>query len=155
MTGTQSHESICGAAAAVDYLAQLGNTPHTIADNRPQQLHFAFDGIERHERFLSEYLLDRFCEFPQLKLWGIRETQRLDERVPTFSFTHPSQTPQEIARRLGEMGIFVWPGNHYALPFTEAAGLEPEGTLRIGLLHYNSQDEIDRLVDALHLVLRQ
>jgi selenocysteine lyase/cysteine desulfurase len=56
---------------------------------------------------------------------------------------------------LAKEGIFAWPGNHYALPFTEAAGLEPEGTLRVGLLHYNHAKEIDRLLDSLRLILRE
>lgn len=94
-------------------------------------------------------------QFPGLKLWGISSESRLDERVPTFSFTHTNRSPKKIAGELAKMGVFVWPGNHYALPFTEAAGLEPEGTLRVGLLHYNFREEIDRLLDSLRLILRE
>jgi selenocysteine lyase/cysteine desulfurase len=65
------------------------------------------------------------------------------------SFTHPRRTPKEIARYLGERGIFVWHGNYYALPLTEALGVEPNGMVRVGALHYNTPAEIDRLVAAL------
>ena len=69
--------------------------------------------------------------------------------MPTVSVTHNTKSPQELAERLAERGLFCWPGNHYALPFTEAMGLEPGGTLRIGLLHYNTEEEVDRLLAAL------
>jgi selenocysteine lyase/cysteine desulfurase len=69
--------------------------------------------------------------------------------VPTVSFTHARYRPQEVARFLGERGIFVWAGNHYAQPLTEALGLEPDGTVRVGLLHYNTGAEIERLLSAL------
>jgi selenocysteine lyase/cysteine desulfurase len=69
--------------------------------------------------------------------------------VPTVSFTHRRLTPKEIAERLANQGIFVWHGNYYALPLTEALGLEPDGMVRIGLLHYNTADEVDRLLAAL------
>lgn len=69
--------------------------------------------------------------------------------MPTFSFTWRGRRPAEIAEALGARGLFVWHGNHYALPFTEAAGLEPEGTVRVGLLHYNTSQEVDRLLSAL------
>jgi selenocysteine lyase/cysteine desulfurase len=113
----------------------------------------AFMAIGEHERNLSGHFLQRLRESPQLNLWGIDELDRLRERVPTFSLTHPNMTPTEIAKKLAKRGIYCWPGNHYALPFTEAAGLEPEGTLRIGLLHYNTIQEVDRLCDSLTEIL--
>ncbi|MBD3674846.1 MAG: cysteine desulfurase-like protein [Planctomycetaceae bacterium] len=155
MTGTQSHEAICGAKAAVDYLADLGKSINPNAANRSEQLDAAFSAIENYECELTKYLLSRFDELESLKLWGISDRERLAERVPTFSFTHPSKTPHEFAEQLGQQGIYVWPGNHYAFPFTTAAGLEPGGTLRVGLLHYNTIEEIDRLVDSLHPLLQQ
>jgi selenocysteine lyase/cysteine desulfurase len=94
-------------------------------------------------------LLDGLAELPRVRLWGITDPARLAERVPTVSLTHHSKTPQELAAALGERGLFVWPGNHYALPLTEALGLEPHGTLRIGLLHYNTAEEVDRLLAEL------
>jgi len=153
MTGTQSHESICGAAAAVNYLADVGKFVSDEATHRTEQLDAAFEAIHQYEAELSEHFLNRLTELKSLKLWGISNLKRLKERVPTFSLTHESIPPSEIATELGKRGIFVWPGNHYALPFTEAAGLEPHGTLRVGLLHYNTREEIDRLMDSLHDVV--
>jgi len=89
------------------------------------------------------------AELPDVCVHGITNLTQLNDRVPTVSFTHRSRTPGQIAERLAERGIFVWPGNHYALPFTEALGLEPEGTLRVGLLHYNTAEEVDRLLVEL------
>lgn len=73
----------------------------------------------------------------------------MHERAPTFCFTHHALQSREIARRLGEQGLFVWHGNYYALPLTQALGLEPDGAVRVGILHYNTAEEIDRLLTAL------
>ena len=70
--------------------------------------------------------------------------------MATVSLTHERFTPAELAERLGQQGIFVWHGNYYALNLTESLGLEPEGMLRIGLVHYNTATEVDRLLEALH-----
>ena len=69
--------------------------------------------------------------------------------MPTISFTHERHTPEEVATHLAERGIFVWPGNFYALPLSEALGLEPQGVVRVGLLHYNTSEEVDRIVEVL------
>ena len=69
--------------------------------------------------------------------------------MPTLSLTHASIDPLELASRLAEAGIFVWHGNFYAQPVTESLGLEPEGAVRIGLLHYNTIEEVERLIDFL------
>ena len=74
-----------------------------------------------------------------LNVWGITEPSRISERSPTVSFTHPSMTASMIGEELSRRGIFVWAGNFYALELTETLGLEPEGVLRAGVLHYNSQ----------------
>lgn len=146
MTGTQNHEGIAGVAAAVKYLAGLASeSQSSLRDN----LVAAFQEIEVHENVLTTKLLNAFAELPQFRLWGIGDSSRLNERVPTFSFTHNEKTPQEIAQQLASKGIYAWAGNHYALPFTEAVGLEPHGTLRIGALHYNTEEEIDRLMQEL------
>lgn len=144
MTGTQNHEGICGAAAAVDYLASLGG-----GATRVEQLDDAFARIRQHESTIGERLLTGLRELRDFRLWGIRESNRWSERVPTFSLTHATRTPAEIATRLAEQGLFSWPGNHYALPLTERLNLEPHGTLRLSLLHYNTTEEIDRLLEAL------
>jgi selenocysteine lyase/cysteine desulfurase len=86
---------------------------------------------------------------PGFKIWGITRPEQFRDRVPTVSVTHVSRTPQQIGALLAEEGIYVWAGNHYALPVTETLALEPHGTLRIGLVHYNTAEEIDRLLETL------
>ena len=104
-------------------------------------------------RTLRARLLAGLAELPGLEIWGVTNHVRLDQRVPTVSFTHPSLTPGELATLLAERGIFTRAGNHYALPLTEALGLEPGGTLRVGLLHYNTAEEVERLLKELHTLL--
>lgn len=149
MTGTQNHEGIAGIRAAVDYLAGIGSQTAPHAGTRRERLLSAFDAIGTYERGLAEQLLTGLAAFPSVKVWGITEPGRLGERVPTVSFTHDRLTPREIATRLAEQGLFAWDGNHYALPLTELLGLEPHGTLRVGLVHYNNSDEVARLLDEL------
>lgn len=149
MTGTQNHEGIVGTAAAVDYLAGLAGGPEDVFSDRGKQLDKAFQQIVEYEKQLGLQLLDGLKQIPEITIYGISETSRAGERVPTFSFTWRGRRPAEIAEALGARGLFVWHGNHYALPFTEAAGLEPEGTVRVGLLHYNTSQEVDRLLSAL------
>jgi cysteine desulfurase family protein (TIGR01976 family) len=148
MTGTQNHECIAGVTAAIDYLADLGRTIEP-ADSRRDALRTAFAAIGDYERELCHRLLAGLSELPDIQVHGITDLTQLNDRVPTVSFTHGKRTPLEIAERLDERGIFVWPGNHYALPFTEALDLEPHGTLRVGLLHYNTAEEVDRLLAEL------
>jgi cysteine desulfurase family protein (TIGR01976 family) len=148
MTGTQNFECIAGVGAAVEYLVDLGRALGPTISRRGA-LVAAFKAIEEYERALGAKLLARLAEIPELKVWGITDPKRLGERVPTVSFTHRSRKPAEIAEYLGKRGIFVWHGNYYALPLTEALGLEPDGMVRVGLLHYNTDAEIDRLIVAL------
>jgi cysteine desulfurase family protein (TIGR01976 family) len=149
MTGTQNHEGIAGTLAAIEYLAELGRTAAPEAPNRRAALEAAYTAIGEYERGLSGHLLRGLAQSPEVKIWGITDPDRLQERVPTVSFTHSRHTPLEVANYLAEQGIFVWHGNYYALPLTEALGLEPDGMVRVGLLHYNTAEEIDRLLDAL------
>lgn len=152
MTGTQSHESICGAAAAVDYIAALADS---LQLSRPQQLDIAFDRIQQIERSIGDRLLAGLRELRRFKLWGIADSTRWNERVPTFSLTHDSLTPEQLSERLLADGLFTWAGNHYALSFCQHTGLERGGTLRISLMHYNTHDEVERLLMALNTIERQ
>ena len=150
MTGTQSHESIAGALAAVDYLADLGRAIQPQQSlTRRQALKLAFQSIRQYENRLSRIMLEKLTAVPGLKVWGITDPNRLDQRFPTFSITINGLKPADIAQQLGDRGIFVWHGNYYALEFSEANNLEPSGMVRIGLVHYNTEDEIDRLIQEL------
>lgn len=149
MTGTQNHEGIAGALAAVDYLADLGRsqTPHRAS--RRDALRSAYQGIAAHEGELLAELLAGLDGLKSVKIWGITDPARFHHRVPTVSITHAKRKPAELAQYLGERGLYVWHGNYYALSLTEALGLEPAGMVRIGLLHYNTHEEVDRLLEAL------
>ena len=151
MTGTQSHESIWGAAAAVEYLASLSSDQN---GSRRQRLDGAFERIQAYERTIGDYLLVGLRELKKFKLWGISDSTRWKERVPTFSVTHESLSPAALCDRLLARGLFAWAGNHYALSFCQRCNLEPGGTLRLSLLHYNTQEEVDRLLMALRLLDR-
>lgn len=155
MTGTQNHEGIAGAAAAVNYLASLGsfyeNTDGT--SSRSERLDRSFLQIQEYEQSLSLQFLEEAASISGMTIHGITDRTRLAERVPTFSMTFDRFSPAEVAERLAEKGICSWAGNHYALPFTEAAGLEPGGTLRIGALHYNTPSEVQRAVECLRRIV--
>jgi cysteine desulfurase family protein (TIGR01976 family) len=125
-TGTLSHESLAGFTAAVEYLESVG-----------------WDAIQAHERELGQRFLDGLP--PQYRLYGV---PTMEGRVPTFALTHPDRSPEELAARLGERDIATWPGNYYAVEVMERLGL-PDGTLRIGFVHYNTHDEVDRVLTAL------
>jgi cysteine desulfurase family protein (TIGR01976 family) len=149
MTGTQNHEGIAGAAAAVEYLADLGRSVDPAATDRRSALDAAFSAIVEYEQSLVEHLLFGLKKISSVRILGIAERARLSERVPTVSIVSDKASPEVVAAALAEQGIFVWSGNHYALPFTETMDLEPEGTLRIGLMHYNTVEEVDRLLAAI------
>jgi cysteine desulfurase family protein (TIGR01976 family) len=125
-TGTLSHEAIAGTTAAVEYLEVLG-----------------WEAVQAQERELGRRFLAGLAE-----PYRVHGAPTMDGRVPTFSITHPQRTPDELAAALGERGMATWPGNFYAVEVMERLGL-PDGTLRIGFVHYNTAEEVDRLLAAL------
>lgn len=150
MTGTQNHECLAGVLAAIDYLAWLGRE----AGGQPQAdrrsaLAAAFQAIGDYERTLCQRLLGGLAELPAVRVWGITDPQRLAERLPTLSITHRSRPAVDVARHLAARGIFAWHGNYYALQLSETLGREPDGMVRVGLVHYNTPQEVDRLLAAL------
>jgi cysteine desulfurase family protein (TIGR01976 family) len=156
-TGTQNHEGIAGVLGALEYLASIGEKyadPVQSLDRyqgRRLQLNRAMRAISNHEVALSQALIDMLQGVPGIHIWGITEPSGLDQRVPTVSFTMEGLRPRELAEKLAEAGINAWDGNYYALAVTERLGLESSGgMLRIGLVHYNTPEEIDRLGEVLH-----
>jgi cysteine desulfurase family protein (TIGR01976 family) len=150
MTGTQSHEAIAGALAAVEYLADLGRLlAASDSLSRRAALREAYREIALYERALVKRLLAGLAELPEIQVFGINDPARQDERVATVAFTHERFTSSELAERLGKQGLFAWHGNYYALNLMESLGLEPEGMLRVGLVHYNTPTEVERLLEAL------
>jgi cysteine desulfurase family protein (TIGR01976 family) len=148
-TGTQNHEGIAGTRAAVEYLAGLAPAKAAAGPRRTRVV-AGMEALQSYERGLCGRLLDGLCGVPGLRVWGITDPARLDERVPTVSFTMDRLAPREIAQRLAAAGIFVWSGHFYALALTSRLGLEPSGgLLRVGLAHYNTEEEVDRLIEEL------
>lgn len=149
MTGTQNFEGIAGTKAAVDYLADLGRYLGPGTAGLRDALGVAYSAIADYERQLASRLLAGLTAIPQLRVLGLTDLERLDERTPTVSFVHERLPAVEIAGKLGERGLFVGHGNFYALQVSEAFGLEPQGVVRVGLMHYNTPAEVDRLLVAL------
>jgi cysteine desulfurase family protein (TIGR01976 family) len=149
MTGTQNHEGIAGVRAAVGYLAELGRRLDPSAADGRGAIEAALAGIGRYEAELSRQFIERIAGLSSYTMLGVRDPGRLGERVPTFGVLHRRRSPAELATHLADRGIFAFYGNFYALPLTERLGLEPTGMLRIGFLHYNTSEEIDRLIAAL------
>lgn len=154
-TGTANFEGIAGVHAAIDYLAELG-VRHAAAPpvGRRAALDAAFSAIEAHERALGARLLRGLQPIDGLRIVGIADPARIRERCPTISFTHAAKRPADLARQLGERHVHCWAGNSYALALSTALGLEPDGVLRLGLLHYNTADEVDFVVATLRELLR-
>ena len=87
---------------------------------------------------------------PGVRIYGITDPARFGQRCSTLSLRIGDHAPRAIAEFLGERGIFTWDGNYYAINLTERLGVEEKGgMLRIGLVHYNTQEEVDRLLAAL------
>jgi len=148
--GTLNHECIAGIAGCVDYLADVGRRVNPLASNRRAAVLAAYDAIQKHERTLMESLIRGLLDIPELKLYGISDPKRFDQRCPTMAVRIKGHTPLELATRLGERGIFTWDGNYYAVNLTERLDVEKDGGfLRIGLAHYNMAEEVDRFIAAL------
>ena len=157
-TGTKNHEGLAGTTAAVNYLADLGaEFGAPFAEQYPEfegrRLHLktAMAAIRAYERPLAERLVSGLASIPGITVYGITEPACFDQRVPTVAFTLEGYTPRQVAERLGQAGIFVWDGNYYALAVTERLGVEESGGMvRVGIAHYNTAAEVDRLLAVVN-----
>ena len=125
-TGTLPHELLAGFVAAVEYVDSIG-----------------WEAIQAHERELGERFLDGLPD--SCTLYGVNS---IDKRVSTFAFNVEGWSPRAVAERLGERNIAVWQGNYYAVEVMKRLGLD-EGAVRAGIVHYNTADEVDRLLAEL------
>jgi len=158
-TGTQNHEGIAGVLGALEYFEWLGKTFGGEQEEglrergyrgRRLELKKAMTAIRAGEFELSRALLSTLEQVPGLRLYGLADSRRLDERVPTFSFTLEGKHPRAVAEALAKENIYVWDGNYYALAVTERLGVEAGGGMvRVGAVHYNTLDEVARLGDVL------
>jgi selenocysteine lyase/cysteine desulfurase len=106
--------------------------------------------IQEYEAGLTRILLAKLTERPRFKVWGITDSARMNQRVPTVSITLPGRSSEDLAQHLAGRHIYAWSGNFYAQELTERLGLEDKGgLLRLGLVHYNTAEEIERLMQAL------
>lgn len=152
-SGTQNFEGLAGASAAIDYLAELGRQIAPTASHRRTALTAAMVTIQEYERSLSAYLIPYLLEIPGVTLYGITDPSHFAWRTPTVGIRVAGYAPLELARQLGDRGIFTWNGNFYALNLTQRLGLETSGgLLRIGCTHYNTFEEIQRLLHTLHAI---
>jgi cysteine desulfurase family protein (TIGR01976 family) len=158
-TGTQNHEGIAGVLGALEYFAWLGKTCGGEHEQglrergyagRRLEFKKAMTAIRTYEFEISQALLAVLEKVPGLRLYGIADPERVDERVPTFSFTLDGKHPRQVAELLAKENIYVWDGNYYALAVTERLGVETGGGMvRVGAVHYNTLAEITRLEEAL------
>jgi cysteine desulfurase family protein (TIGR01976 family) len=172
--GTLNHECIAGITACVDYIASLGSNAGTITNHvrtaalgrpssaaRPSDrraaIISAFEAIHHYEHGLMARLMTGISKIPNIKIYGITDPARFAERCPTIALRvvnqTADQTPLALSKKLGDEGFFTWDGNYYALNLTERLDVEKTGGfLRIGLVHYNTAEEVDRLLIALEKI---
>jgi cysteine desulfurase family protein (TIGR01976 family) len=144
-TGTKSFEDLAGIAACIEYIASWG-----AGDNLRARLQASFERVGAYERSWSSHFLKRAAAFRGLRIYGITDMHRLQERSPTFAFRIDGHTPQEISAHLAASNISAGAGHFYALGLTDALGLtQTGGVVRAGGVHYNTLSDIDRLFEAL------
>jgi len=143
-------ELIAGIGAAVNYIAELGRHCDADVKSRRAALQAAYRATHQYESGLLTRLISGLPAIPGMRIFGITDRQRFDERCSTLSFRLGDHHPTKIAAFLGERGIFTWDGNFYALNLSERLAVEQHGgVLRVGLVHYNTAEEVDRLLAAL------
>ena len=156
-TGMPNFEGLAGTTAAINYLAEIGRDygsafadELTGFEGRRKELKQAMKAISAYELDLGTYLMAQLETIPELTIYGITEPDEFGDRCPTISFTHSNCSTPKLAQYLGDQNIFVWDGNYYAQGVTERLGLEETGgMIRIGLIHYNVKEDVDRLIAAL------
>ncbi|NBO93480.1 MAG: cysteine desulfurase-like protein [Planctomycetia bacterium] len=142
MTGTQNHEGVAGVGACVEYLAGLGH-----GSTRRQQIVDAMTAIREYESSLGAQLLSGLRAKPGVKIWG---SQTMAGRAPTIAITVQGQNAADVAARLWGDEVYCWAGHFYALELAEAMGVLPQGGfVRLGLVHYNTPEEVQRVLRLL------
>ncbi|MFC2078827.1 cysteine desulfurase-like protein [Candidatus Bipolaricaulota bacterium] len=154
-SGTPNFEGMAGAAAAINYIASVGRRfgEAEAESSRRAEIVAGMAAIRRYEMELAERLIEGLQSIPGVCIYGITNPVRFDERMPVVSFTLERHAPADIARRLGEEAIFVWNGDFYAIHVIQQLGLTDSGGLvRVGINHYNTAEEVDRLLAAINQI---
>jgi cysteine desulfurase family protein (TIGR01976 family) len=141
-TGTQNHEGIAGVAAVVDFLASLGS-----GMSRREKLREAFPSIHERSAHLTRKLWTGLSGINGVSLYGPRHDA---QRTPTVAFIVQGVPSSRVASQLADRGVFVSHGDFYAATVVERLGLGPEGLVRAGCACYTSEDEVERLISAVH-----
>ena len=161
-TGTLNHEGMAGTTAAVDYFAWIGRElggpayceRHAKFNGRRREIRAAMDCMFDYEVPMTRRLIAGLQALPGVRVHGITNPNAMARRVPTVSFTAEGHHPRDIASALGERGIYVWSGHNYALEPVRLLGLEESGgVLRVGLVHYNTADEVERALEEIAAIL--
>jgi cysteine desulfurase family protein (TIGR01976 family) len=151
--GTSQTELYAGLAACADYMAWLGERGGAAGDRRAR-IAAGYAAATAYEMPLAQRMIEALRALPGVDIFGITNPNRMAERVPTVSIGHAGRANSDLAQALADLGINVWSGHNYALGLVEQLGLDPsEGVLRIGLAHYNTSHEVDRVVEALRTLL--
>jgi len=163
-TGTQNHEGIAGVLGALEYLEWLGREfggEHESAwrkagfSGRRLDLKKGMSAMRAYESELSKTLIGIIESIPGTRIYGITDMNRLSQRVPTVSFTLEGKDPEQLADAIGRHDIYVWNGHNYALATVERLGLlETGGMIRVGPVHYNTQDELERFGEVLKKIAK-
>jgi cysteine desulfurase family protein (TIGR01976 family) len=156
-TGTKPHELLAGLGGTIRYLEKVGITqggaaglPGQDDGHRRGRLVAAMSAVRRYETRLGKALISRVGGVPGARIYGITDPARAAERCPTIAFTVEGHHPRDVSRVLGDRGIYTWDGHYYAWELIGALGLsERGGMVRVGLVHYNTAGEIERLGAAL------
>jgi cysteine desulfurase family protein (TIGR01976 family) len=153
-TGTQNFEGQAGTIAAVEYLADVGSRYGGAADDasRRERLVAGMRAIRAYELDLYRHLASRLAAIDGVTIHGLTADEDMARRTPTAAISIAGVTPRAAAESLGERGIAVWDGDFYATGLIERLGLAPAGVVRIGLTHYNTRSEVDRLADELEAI---
>ncbi|MER9026047.1 cysteine desulfurase-like protein [Mesorhizobium sp. M0815] len=151
--GTPQIELMAGLSAAVDYLAELGAAAGDQASRR-QKITKAFELSIAYENPLAQRLIDGLSDIAGLTIHGITDPKRINERVPTVSFTVQGIVPEAIVRQMNAENIFLWSGHNYAWEIVHQLGIPADqGVVRIGIAHYNTSAEIDETLESVHRVV--
>jgi cysteine desulfurase family protein (TIGR01976 family) len=154
-TGTGNFEGLAGVTAAVEYIAGVGDAfgDAPSGASRRRRAVAGMTAIRRYEMDLFGRLMDGLDSIRGLTFYGIADRAQFGERTPTAALRLEGIAPRDVAEALGADGIAVWDGDFYATGLIERLGLlEAGGVVRVGLTHYNTAGEVDRLLDALETI---
>jgi cysteine desulfurase family protein (TIGR01976 family) len=149
-TGTLSHEGMAGTLGAIEYLEQFGS-----GATRARRIASAWNNLADYEHKITLQLIEGLKTFKGLTIRGITSANAMHRRVPTVSFTLDGHHPENLAKAFAKDNIFVWSGHNYAIEPVGRMGLmDTGGVLRVGLAHYNTEDEVDALLSSLTRQIR-